>query len=68
MPESPPHSPIQAQVSLSELIDREGFEASLITTFNANLPFYEEFVLRRLQSKNCRQNFVLMDAAQCAFA
>jgi hypothetical protein len=68
MPEPPPHSPIQAEVSLSELIDREGFEASLITTFNANLPFYEEFVLRRLQAKNCRQNFVLMDAAQCAFA
>ena len=68
MPEPPSHSPIQSQVSLSELIDRGGFEASLITTFNANLPFYEEFVLRRLQAKNCRRNFVLMDAAQCASA
>jgi hypothetical protein len=55
-------------VSLIELIDGGGFEASLITTFSANLTFYEEFVLRRLQARNCRQNFVLMDAAQCASA
>jgi hypothetical protein len=68
MPDASSDSSIKAQVSLIELIDRGGFEASIITTFSANLPFYEEFVLRRLQAKNCRQNFVLMDAAQCASA
>lgn len=64
-PTTPNSSPV-SQVSLVELIDKAGFEASIITTFNANLRFYEEFVLRRLQARNCRRNFVLMDARQCA--
>ena len=68
MPDASSDSSTKAQVSLIELIDRGGFEASIITTFSANLRFYEEFVLRRLQARNCRQNFILMDAAQCASA
>ncbi len=53
-------------VSILEVIKRGGFEASLITTFNATLPFYEEVVLRKLVSAGCRHNVVLMDRAQCA--
>lgn len=54
------------EVSILDVIKRGGFEASLITTFNATLPFYEEVVLRRLIAAGVRYNVVLMDAAQCA--
>ncbi|ELK4793145.1 hypothetical protein IPC426_19080 [Pseudomonas aeruginosa] len=53
-------------VSLLEVIKRGGYEASLITTFNATLPFYEEVVLRKLVTAGCRHNVVLMDRSQCA--
>jgi hypothetical protein len=66
MPDTNVAPPVLGDVSLADLIDRGGYEASVITTFNSHLPFYEEFVLRRLQYRNCRRNFVLMDAAQCA--
>lgn len=55
-------------VSILDVIKRGGYEASLITTFNATLPFYEEFVLRRLMAAGSRYNVVLMDGAQCAQA
>ena len=53
-------------ISLVDVVKRGGYEASLITTFNATLPFYEEFVLRRLIAAGSRYNVVMMDAAQCA--
>ena len=53
-------------ISLLDVIREGGYEASLITTFNANLPFYEEVVLRRLVAAGCQQNVVLMDQKQCA--
>ncbi|MEE5127953.1 hypothetical protein V2J80_22865 [Pseudomonas alliivorans] len=55
-------------VSILEVIKRGGYEASLITTFNATLPFYEEVLLRKLVSAGCRHNVVLMDRQQCAVA
>jgi hypothetical protein len=56
------------QISILDIAESIGFEASLITTFNASLPFYEEIVLRRLRANGCRKNVVLMDAAQCSAA
>ena len=53
-------------ISLLDTLKGASFEASLITTFNATLPFYEEVVLRRLISAGSRHNVVMMDAAQCA--
>jgi len=53
-------------ISILDIVKRGGYEASLITTFNATLPFYEEVVLRRLVAAGARHNVVLMDAAQCA--
>ncbi|TRO31174.1 hypothetical protein EQ832_25105 [Pseudomonas sp. ALS1131] len=53
-------------ISLLEVIKRGGYEASLITTFNATLPFYEEVLLRKLVAAGCRHNVVLMDRGQCA--
>ena len=56
------------QISILDIAEGTGFEASLITTFNASLPFYEEIILRRLRANGCRKNVVLMDAAQCSAA
>jgi hypothetical protein len=55
-------------ISLLNVIKQGGFDASLITTFNASLPFYEEVVLRRLVAAGCQQNIVLMDHAQCSLS
>ena len=54
--------------SLAAALRETGFTASVVTTFNAYLPFYEEFVLRRLVASGCTNNVVLMDARQCAQA
>jgi len=45
---------------------RAKYEASIITTFNAYLPFYEEVLLRRLASSGCQYNVLLMDNKQLA--
>ncbi len=55
-------------ISILEVIKRGGYEASLITTFNATLPFYEEVLLRKLVGAGCRHNVVLMDRSQCAIS
>ncbi len=55
-----------SKISIPEVIESQGFESSLITTFNANLPFYEEMLLRRLRANGCRHNVVLMDDDQCS--
>lgn len=55
-------------ISIIDVIKRGGYEASLITTFNATLPFYEEVILRKLVGAGCRHNVVLMDRSQCAIS
>lgn len=52
------------KLSLLDELRKGGYEASLITTFNAYLPFYEEVVLRRLVNAGVRHNVLLMDAQQ----
>jgi hypothetical protein len=47
-----------------EELRKGGYEASLITTFNAYLPFYEDVVLRRLMNAGMRHNVLVMDANQ----
>ena len=54
------------RLSLLDELRTGGFEASLITTFNAYLPFYEEVVLRRLENAGARHNVLMMDARQFA--
>jgi hypothetical protein len=51
-------------VSILEILKKGGFEASVITTFNAYFPFYEDVVLRQLNSSGCRHNLLLMDAGR----
>ena len=49
-------------------IKRGGYEASLITTFNAYLSFYEDVVLRHLMVSGVRHNVLMMDATQASLA
>jgi len=42
------------KISLMEELKKGGYEASLTTTYNAYLPFYEEVVLRRLVNAGIR--------------
>ncbi|HPQ45171.1 MAG TPA: hypothetical protein PKZ42_13195 [Syntrophales bacterium] len=53
------------RISLLSEIKKGGYDASLITTFNAYLPFYEDVVLRKLVASGVRHNVLLMDAGQC---
>ena len=54
------------RISLLDELRKGGYEASLITTYNAYLPFYEEVVLRRLVNAGVRHNVLMMDASQYA--
>ena len=54
--------------SLVAALREDGFSTSIITTYNAYLPFYEAVVIRRLFAAGCTHNIVLMDARQCAEA
>lgn len=56
------------KLSILETIKGGDIQASLFTTFNANLKFYEDLVLRRLTATGCRNNVLLMDQQQCALA
>lgn len=57
-----------SNISLFDELRSGGYEASLITTYNIYLPFYEEVVLRKLLAAGCRHNVVLADHGQCAQA
>lgn len=45
---------------------RRKFNASIITTYNCYLPFYENVILRRLLASGCQYNVLLMDSRQLA--
>jgi hypothetical protein len=49
-------------ISIPDLLKQGKYDGSIITTYNAFLPYYEEVVLRKLQSSGCRNNVLLMDA------
>jgi hypothetical protein len=59
---------VPEELSIFEAIRRREYSASLVTTFNAYFPFYEEVVLRHLNAAGCQYNVVLMDAGQCGQA
>lgn len=56
------------RISILNAIRGGGYEASLITTFNAYLPFYEDVVLRHLMGSGIRHNVLMMDASQASLA
>ncbi len=56
------------RITILNEIKSGGYEASLITTFNAYLPFYEDVVLRHLMGSGIRHNVLMMDASQATLA
>ena len=56
------------RISILNEIKAGGYDASLITTYNAYLPFYEDVVLRHLMGNGVRHNVLMMDAAQTTLA
>ncbi|HUS11238.1 MAG TPA: hypothetical protein VMZ30_12300 [Pyrinomonadaceae bacterium] len=56
---------IEEGISILEEIKKGRYEVSVIATFNAYFPFYEEVVLRHLKNSGCRQNLIVMDARVC---
>ena len=56
---------METKISLMDEIKQGGYETSIITTFNAYLPFYEDVVLRKLMANGVRHNVLLMDSNQC---
>lgn len=56
---------IEDGISIVEEIRKSRFEASVVATFNAYFPFYEDVVLRHLKNSGSRQNLVLIDARVC---
>lgn len=58
----------RTELSLIESLKGGGFAASIITTYNAYLPFYETVILPKLRATGTRHNIVLMDAGECAKA
>ena len=53
-------------LSLAEIIGekKSKYEASVITTYNVYLPFYEQIILAHLRKAGCRANTLLVDAGQ----
>lgn len=56
------------RISVLDAIKGGDIQASLLTTFNANLRFYEDLILRRLTAAGSRNNVLVMDERQCALA
>lgn len=52
----------RVDISIPDLLKKGGFEASIILTYSAFLPFYEDVLLRKLQASGCRNNILMMDA------
>ncbi|MDT8447090.1 MAG: hypothetical protein RRB13_09405 [bacterium] len=52
------------ELSLIKSLEEHAFQSSLITSFNVYFPFYERFILKRLQRRGCLFNVLLMDRRQ----
>lgn len=56
---------VEDGISILEEIKNGRYEASIIATFNAYFPFYEDVLLPHLTNSGSRQNLLLMDARIC---
>jgi hypothetical protein len=55
-------------LSILDTIKKGDIQASLFTTFNANFPYFEDLVLRRLTAAGCLNNVLLVDQRQLSLA
>lgn len=56
------------RVSLFDELKNGGYESCLITTYNIHFPFYEDVLLRRMQSAGIDHHLVLVDNTMCVQA
>ena len=49
------------RLALFDELQKGGYEACLMTTFNMDFPFYENVLLRRMQVRGIRHHVVLAD-------
>ncbi|MGR6861589.1 hypothetical protein ACU5EH_15465 [Aliivibrio salmonicida] len=52
-------------ISLFEEIGKGGYQASLMTTFSVDFPFYEDLLLKKMQSKGVYHHVLLADKKMC---
>jgi len=53
------------RISLFDELKKGGYESCLITTYNIHFPFYEDVLLRRMQSAGIDHHLVLVDNSMC---
>jgi hypothetical protein len=53
------------RISLFDELKKGGYESCLITTYNIHFPFYEDVLLRRMQSAGIDHHLVLVDNTMC---
>lgn len=52
-------------ISLFEELDTGGYQASLMTTYSIDFPFYEDLLLKKMQSKGISHHVLLADKRMC---
>jgi len=52
-------------ISLFEELDKGGYEASLITTYSIDFPFYEDVLLTKMRSRGMTHHVLLADKRMC---
>jgi len=53
------------RIALFDEIKTGGYEACLVTSFNIDFPFYEDVLLRRMQTQGIQHHVMLVDQAMC---
>jgi len=56
------------RISLFDEFKKGGYESCLITTYNIHFPFYEDVLLRRMQSAGIDHHLLLVDNSMCVQA
>lgn len=53
------------RISLFDELKKGGYESCLVTTYNIHFPFYEDVLLRRMQSAGIDHHLLLVDNSMC---
>lgn len=57
------------KVDLGKVLEeRKGFTVALFSTFNANLDFFEKYIIGCLKRGGCNHSILLMDSKMCSIA
>ena len=53
------------RISLFDELKKGGYESCLVTTYNIHFPFYEDVLLRRMQSSGVDHHLLFVDNSMC---